>query len=430
MFTGNESQQGGAINISSVYSGAINDVVITNSTFSNNSAGEGDSIFNNIREDELAIHENNIFWNTEGRTDNHIVPRDISLGGFTDLPIINNSIIQGGYGGPGEGNITEDPLFNDPANNDFRLQLNSPGIDTGNNEVLANVAETTDVAGNPRIYNETVDLGSAEYGLYLDINDVTVTEGNEGTTDATFTVSLLDTLGQPATQQISVNYGTAEGSASVGTDFTPTSGTLVFSPGDTERTITVPVSTDTQPENDETFFVNLVNPTGNAVIRDNQGVGLISNDDISREGDTVFRLLNPEVGVHFYTTDVAERDEFIASGNYESEGASFTSIDPDAEGAEEVYRFFNATTGVHLYTTEEVERDSIQANLSEFAFEGEVFNAYATNVEGLIPVYRFFNPSLGVHFYTPSEVERDSVEANLPNYESEGIAYYALPLEE
>ena len=426
LFVGNESQQGGAIT-----NATENALRITSSTFVNNSAGDGGTLYYDDNfSGESGPFENNIFWNTEGRTDNHIANSIPSSRQDTDLIIINNSIVQGGYEGPGEGNLTEAPLFVNPENNNFSLSLNSPGIDAGNNEALANVADTTDVRGNPRIYNETVDLGAAEYGLYLDINDVTVTEGNTGTTEATFTVSLLDTLGQPATQQISVNYGTADDSANANTDFTPTAGTLVFSPGDTELTVTVPVSTDTQPENDETFFVNLSNPTGNAVIRDNRGVGLISDDDVNAEGDIVFRLLNPDVGVHFYTTDVAERDEFIASGNYESEGASFVSVDPDAEGAEEVYRFFNATTGVHLYTTSETERDSIRENLSEFTFEGEVFNAYATEVEGSIPVYRFFNPALGVHFYTPSQVERDSVEANLPNYESEGIAYYAFPLEE
>ena len=432
------NNQGAGDGGGAIYTGSITAINVVGNTFYNNQGGGSDDIFDDSGSFDSRTISNNVFADSNG-IDSTKIFLDYSVSPPENGLNIDRNIIGGVVGfrsnraelsNFGEGNISEDPLFNDPANNDFRLRLNSPGIDAGNNEALANVAETTDVRGNPRIYNQTVDIGAVEYGLYLDINDVTVTEGNEGTTEATFTVNLLDTLGQPATQQISVNYGTADSSANAGTDFTPTSGTLVFSPGDTERTITVPVSADTQPENDETFFVNLANPTGNAVIRNNRGVGLIVDDDVSREGDTVFRLLNLEVGVHFYTTDAAERDEFIASGNYESEGASFTSVDSSAEGAEEVYRFFNATTGVHLYTTEEVERDSIQANLSEFAFEGEVFNAYATEVEGSIPVYRFFNPSLGVHFYTPNEVERDFVEANLPNYESEGIAYYAFPLEE
>ena len=142
----------------------------------------------------------------------------------------------------------------------------------------------------------------------------------------------------------------------------------------------------------------------------------------------VYRSFNPNVGVHFYTTDVAERDEFIGNG-YVDEGASYRAAEPTDEGAEEVFRFFNETTGVHLYTTNEVERDSIQANLPDFTFEGTVFNAYETQVEGSIPVYRFFEPTIGVHLYTPSEVERDVVQADLPNYNFEGIAYYALPLE-
>ncbi len=422
LFHGNESQFGGAI-----FTRFTNDIEVFSSTFVNNSGGQADSIGVSDNNEPIILN-NSIFWNTEGSEENHF---DFS-GSFSRRLIINNSIVQGDYQGEegSEGNITEDPLFSDPANNDFRLRLNSPGIDAGDTEALPNVTEDTEVNGNPRIYNETVDIGSVEYGLYLDVNDVTVTEGNEGTNDATFTITLQDTLGQPAMEQISVAYATADDTATVGTDFTATSGTLIFSPGDIEQTITVPVSTDTLSENDETFLVNLSNPTGNAVVNDNQGVGIISNDDVIREGDPVFRLLNPGVGVHFYTTDVAERDEFIASGNYDSEGASFTSVDPATEGAEEVYRFFNASTGVHLYTTQEKERDFIRDNLSEYTFEGEVFNAYTTEIEGSIPVFRFFNSSLGVHFYTPNAKERDFVEENLPNYQSEGIAYYAFPLED
>lgn len=426
LFIGNESQQGGAI--ANVRENALN---ITNTTFVNNSAGEGGTIYydDNVN-GESGPFENNIFWNTEGRTDNHFADSIPSFRRDRSTIIINNSIIQGGYEDPGEGNINENPLFFDPENNDFRLRLDSPGIDAGNNEALTNVSENTEVGGNPRIYNEIVDLGAIEYGLYFDINDVTVTEGDEGTTEAEFAVTLLDTLDQPATEQISVDYASSDGRANAEEDFESISGTLIFALGDTELNTTVAVSGDTLPETNETFFVSLSEATGDAVIRDSQGVGLIANDDIDQAGGSVFRLLNPEIGVHFYTTDVDERDEFIASRNYESEGASFTSVNPSIETSEEVFRFFNETTGVHLYTTDENERDFIRDNLTEFTFEGAVFNAYETQVEGSIPIYRFFNEFLGVHFYTPSATERDFVEENLSNYESEGIAYYALPLDE
>ena len=154
---------------------------------------------------------------------------------------------------------------------------------------------------------------------------------------------------------------------------------------------------------------------------------LLTLEDVDET--TVYRLYNPELGVHFYTTDIAERDEFTASGSYQSEGASYRSVEPSIEASEEVYRFFNETTGVYLYTTDENERENIQTNIPNFTFEGAVFNAYETQVEGSIPIYRFYEPTIGVHLYTPSEVERDSVQANLPNYNFEGIAYYALPLE-
>lgn len=148
------------------------------------------------------------------------------------------------------------------------------------------------------------------------------------------------------------------------------------------------------------------------------------------DSDTVFRLRNPTIGNHFYTTSAAERDEAIDSGEFDFEGESFTAVDPTSEGAEEVYRFFNESQNVYLYTTNENERDFIQENDSRFTFQGEVFNAYETQVEGSIPIYRFLNTDLNVHFYTPNAAERDFVEETLPNYQSEGIAYYALPLED
>lgn len=109
----------------------------------------------------------------------------------------------------------------------------------------------------------------------LSINDVTVTEGNSGTTNVVFTVTLSAASGQ----SVGVNYATADGTATQPADYTNTSGSLTFTPGQTTRTITVPVIGETVPEANETFFVNL-SGASNATISDNQGVGTITNDDV------------------------------------------------------------------------------------------------------------------------------------------------------
>lgn len=108
----------------------------------------------------------------------------------------------------------------------------------------------------------------------LSINDVTITEGNTGTTLAVFTVS----LSAASNQTVTVNYATAQGTATADSDYTTTSGTLTFAPGITSRTLSVTVLGDTRSEGDETFFVNLSSPS-NATIADGQGLGTIRNDD-------------------------------------------------------------------------------------------------------------------------------------------------------
>ncbi len=110
------------------------------------------------------------------------------------------------------------------------------------------------------------------------ISDVSRAEGNSGsapTTPFTFTV----TLAQPLTAVATVNYATADGTASVVSDYAFTSGNLSFPPGETAKTITVNVVGDTTTETNETFFVNLSGPSANATIADNQGLGTITNDD-------------------------------------------------------------------------------------------------------------------------------------------------------
>jgi Calx-beta domain len=103
----------------------------------------------------------------------------------------------------------------------------------------------------------------------LTISDVSRLEGNSDTTTFVFTVSIPAAI----SQTVSVNYATADGSATAAdNDYQPQSGTLTFAPGEISKTVTVQVNGDRLAEPVETFFVNLTEPT-NAVITDAQGVG-------------------------------------------------------------------------------------------------------------------------------------------------------------
>lgn len=101
-----------------------------------------------------------------------------------------------------------------------------------------------------------------------------VNEGNSGTTAYDFTVRLSSV----SSVDVSVQYATANGTATAGSDYQAISGTLTIPAGSMSATITVLVNGDKTKEADKTFYVNLSNPTG-ATVGHGQGVGTIRNDD-------------------------------------------------------------------------------------------------------------------------------------------------------
>jgi len=127
---------------------------------------------------------------------------------------------------------------------------------------------TVVAGGNPE--------GVAMTGPAISIEDVSVANGTSGTTAATFTV----VLSAASARTITVDFATADGTASAGNDYVAQSGSLTFSPGEISQQITVLVNGNTTIGPDQTFFVNLSNPT-NASLAKGQGVGTIINSNKS-----------------------------------------------------------------------------------------------------------------------------------------------------
>jgi hypothetical protein len=109
----------------------------------------------------------------------------------------------------------------------------------------------------------------------LTISDARMAEGNSGTTPMLFNVTLSFAVNVP----VSVDYYTNSITAYAYEDFVYTSGRLTFNPGETQKTISVPIIGDTRPEADETFAVVLCCGITNATYARSYATGTIVNDD-------------------------------------------------------------------------------------------------------------------------------------------------------
>ncbi len=111
----------------------------------------------------------------------------------------------------------------------------------------------------------------------ISIANVSKKEGNSGTKPLTFNVSLSNA----SEDQVTVDYAVIDGTATSADYATPSNTVVTFAPGQTSQTIAVDVKGDTDIEVNETFQVNLSNPSSNATIATNgdKAVGTIINDD-------------------------------------------------------------------------------------------------------------------------------------------------------
>ncbi len=185
------------------------------------------------------------------------------------------------------------------ANNDYLQTSASIQITAGNTTgqiIINTVGDAVDEADETMIVNlgsptnATVSDGSAT-GTILDdditaaavsIGDASLTEGNVGSANMVFTVSIPAAVAQAT----SVTYSTSPIDATSTLDFLAVSGTATITAGNTSTSIGVPIIGDVIDEWDEQFTVNL-SATASSTLADGQAVGTIVDDDSG--GDPVFR---------------------------------------------------------------------------------------------------------------------------------------------
>ena len=133
---------------------------------------------------------------------------------------------------------------------------------------------TLQAVNRPYFYGSPLrlDIPVSDRDAAVSVRDATVREGPGAMLE--FRV----TLDRPRDREVRVNYATSEGTATEGEDYTRTAGTLVFSAGETSKTVSVRVLDDAHNEDSETLTLTLSNARG-AAIADGTAEGTIVNSD-------------------------------------------------------------------------------------------------------------------------------------------------------
>jgi photosystem II stability/assembly factor-like uncharacterized protein len=145
------------------------------------------------------------------------------------------------------------------------VQLIGDTLDENNETFFLTLSNAVNALNPPAVLVPIIDDDPLPQ---IVVSDVAVVEGPNA--KAVFSVA----LNVPSGRTVQVSFVTANGTATAGADYTPTSGTLFFAIGETLKQVEVPILTDGSAEPDETFFLNLTNPL-RGTIADAQGVGTI-----------------------------------------------------------------------------------------------------------------------------------------------------------
>jgi hypothetical protein len=294
-----------------------------------------------------------------------------------------------------------------PSNTTADLRKNGGCTDTNDN------AADFIVAGPfPRNSNSPTNNCTAGTPPSLTIDDVSVAEGNSGTTTATFTVSL--SAPAPSTD-ITFDIATQDNTATVANgDYVARTLTSQLIPaGQTSYSFTVTINGDVNIEPNELFFVNVTNVVG-ATVTDGQGAGTIQNDDAPAlsindvslsEGNTGTKTFTFTIGLSApapsnVTFDIATQDNTatVADNDYVAHAVTAQTISTG-----------NSTATFDVTVNGDA---SIEADETFFVNVTNVSGATLADGQGLGTILNDDSPQLTINDVTVAEPDSGTTTAH------------------
>lgn len=175
LFIGNSAFRGGALFCTSTDS-----AVFINNTFSGNTGRLGPAVYDEYPRGDHRYINNCIYGNNVFRTDDSVVYQ-VFLHRPVDAGFINCLLPPGDSVYLSEhctDCIFNTPEFTDTTENDYSLKEGSPGIDAGADEFMGFLIEATDLAGNPRVFNDIIDIGAYEFHEPEPVRPLTIHTSN------------------------------------------------------------------------------------------------------------------------------------------------------------------------------------------------------------------------------------------------------------
>jgi hypothetical protein len=345
------------------------------------------------------------------------------------VAVVANVTVVAGGGGTASASINNGSY--DPDGDSLTITQTPPGpYAVGTTSVLLTVTDPKGATSQASA-NVTVLASTA---APISVSDAALFEGASGPPSfAAFRIS----LGAASTLPVSVNWSTANGTATAGSDYTASGGTVNFAVGATSQTVLVPILGDATAEPDETFVVNLTAPVNGTIVRP-QGTGTIGDDDGATgvrvsldasavaEGNTGTTVLAFDVRLSTISalpvtvSYATSNDTALAGGDYA--GATGTLTIPAGVSSKAIILIVNGDTVIEPDETLTVTLGNpVNATLFQATNTGVIQNDDPAPAAGLLTQYRLFLPFTGEHLFTTDLSENDI----LPSFgwQQEGAAY-------